>query len=176
MHTYTVRLECENDVIVEGFISKIGSGSGWSTSERQFLYLNKRPVDVPVYFPHPTYIQTYSIICVCVCIFYISLIQPTYTHAVSYICVCVHVLYLHKRPLVILYYIHNRRHARVSDILCTGLLTFYFDQKLSKVINEVFRSYNTGTAYPVLVLNIQVRHSFVHVSARVQCVRMYVCV
>jgi len=68
-----VRLECGTKVVIEGLISKGTANTGLSTSDRQFLYLNKRPVDVP---------------------------------------------------------------------------------KLSKVFNEVYKSFNTGSAYPIFVLNL----------------------
>lgn len=42
-----VRLECGTKVVIEGLISKGTANTGLSTSDRQFLYLNKRPVDVP---------------------------------------------------------------------------------------------------------------------------------
>ena len=34
-------------VLVTGFVSKVGLGVGRSDNERQFLYCNGRPVDLP---------------------------------------------------------------------------------------------------------------------------------
>ena len=42
-----LRFECPDDVEVEGLISKASAGCGMSSGDRQFIFLNKRPVDVP---------------------------------------------------------------------------------------------------------------------------------
>lgn len=36
-----------SQVVIEGFVSKVGLSAGRSDSDRQFLYLNGRPVDLP---------------------------------------------------------------------------------------------------------------------------------
>eukprot|EP00961_Rhodomonas_salina_P222349 3006914-Rhodomonas_salina.1 len=46
-HLTELTLQCPGDVSVKGLISKCAAGRGLSSGDRQFLFLNKRPVDVP---------------------------------------------------------------------------------------------------------------------------------
>ncbi|KAL7151244.1 hypothetical protein ABFS83_04G018400 [Erythranthe nasuta] len=42
-----VRLSISDDYLVEGFVSKPGNGSGRNIGDRQFFFVNGRPVDMP---------------------------------------------------------------------------------------------------------------------------------
>lgn len=42
-----VRLSISDDCLVEGFVSKSGNGSGRNLGDRQFFFVNGRPVDMP---------------------------------------------------------------------------------------------------------------------------------